>query len=96
MLVHGGWSKTGALLYNFVSGLTFLVGGLLVYGISSTIDVNFLIPFAAGNFLYIGAADLIPEIKKSTDVKTNLTHFAAFVTGLSILFAMRLLFPHAH
>ncbi len=96
VLVHGGWSKKGALIYNFLSGLTFLVGGLVVYGISATVDVNFLIPFAAGNFLYIGAADLIPEIKKSSKVRTNLFHFAAFTAGLAILLAMRLWFPHEH
>ena len=64
VLVHGGWSKGTALLYNFLSGLTFLLGALIVYGVSTAIDVTFLIPFAVGNFLYIGAADLIPEIKK--------------------------------
>lgn len=63
VLVHGGWSKAGALTYTYLSSLTFLAGGLYVYAVSGTINVHFLVPFAAGNFLYIGAADLIPEIK---------------------------------
>jgi zinc and cadmium transporter len=94
VLVHGGWSKSSALIYNFVSALTFLAGGVFAYFASATIDVVFLIPFAAGNFLYIGAADLIPEIKKSHDMKTNLLHFVAFTLGISLLLALRLVFPH--
>lgn len=96
VLVHGGWSRGGALLYNFLSALTFLVGGVIVYFVSATIDVNFLIPFAAGNFLYIGAADLIPEIKKEAGLRINLIHFASFTAGLAALLVMRLILPHGH
>ncbi len=58
------------------------------------LDVVFLIPFAAGNFLYIGAADLIPEIKKGHDIKTNALHFIAFTLGILLLLALRFVFPH--
>jgi zinc and cadmium transporter len=54
--VHGGWSREKALLYNFLSAATFLLGGLVTYALSSTVDVTYLIPFAAGNFVYIAAA----------------------------------------
>jgi zinc and cadmium transporter len=94
VLIHGGWSKSRALMFNFVSALTFLVGGLVAYIASARIDVVFLIPFAAGNFLYIGAADLIPEIKKGHDIKTNAIHFVAFTLGVTLLLALRLVFPH--
>jgi zinc and cadmium transporter len=94
VLLHGGWSKSRALMFNFVSALTFLVGGLVAYIASARIDLVFLIPFAAGNFLYIGAADLIPEIKKSHDIKTNAIHFVAFTLGVALLLALRLVFPH--
>lgn len=96
VLVHGGWSKKRALVFNFASALTFLLGGLVAYAASARIDVVFLIPFAAGNFLYIGAADLIPEIKKSHDVKTNALHFMAFTAGISLLLAIRLAIPLEH
>lgn len=60
VLIDGGWSKRRALVFNVLSGLTFLVGGLVAYGLSFQMDVSWLIPFAAGNFLYIGASDLVP------------------------------------
>jgi zinc and cadmium transporter len=62
ILVHSGWAPRRALLYNVLSALTFLVGGLLAYALSGRFDVAFLVPFAAGNFVYIASADLIPQI----------------------------------
>lgn len=85
VLVHGGWSKQRALLFNVLSGLTFLAGGLLAYGLSHQLDVSWLIPLAAGNFLYIGASDLVPEVNKHEDIKGNVIHLFAFVLGLALM-----------
>jgi zinc and cadmium transporter len=86
-LVHGGWSRKRALLFNALSGSTFLLGGLVTYALSFSIDVWFLIPFAAGNFLYIGAVDLVPEVNKAPSTAANLVNFAAFVIGAAAMFA---------
>ncbi len=89
VLLHGGWEKKQALFYNLLSGLAFPVGGLLAYALSFRFEVSFLVPFAAGNFVYIGASDLIPEIKKQDGFLTNVTHFFAFVLGLLLLLAVK-------
>jgi zinc and cadmium transporter len=94
ILIHGGWKKGRALLYNFLSALTFLVGGIVAYGASFTFDVTFLLPFAAGNFIYIAAADLIPEIKHEENPKLNAVHFCSFIIGLALLLGVRLVFEH--
>lgn len=49
ILVHGGWSTSRALLFNFLSALMFPLGGILAYAASKSFRVTFLIPFAAGN-----------------------------------------------
>lgn len=85
VLVHGGWSKRKALLFNVLSGLTFLAGGLVTYALSFQMDISWLIPFAAGNFLYIGASDLVPEVNKHHDLRANAVHLMAFVLGLALL-----------
>jgi zinc and cadmium transporter len=90
VLVHGGWARGQALFYNVLSALTFLVGGLVAYVASSRLDVAFLVPFAAGNFIYIGAADLIPEVKAHGDLKANVVHFIAFVIGVLLMLAVKL------
>jgi zinc and cadmium transporter len=91
VLVHGGWPRKKALLFNVLSALTFLLGGLLTYFVSFSFDLVWLIPYAAGNFLYIGASDLVPEVNKHGDPRQNLINFSAFSAGLALLYAVRLL-----
>jgi zinc and cadmium transporter len=88
VLVHGGWKKRSALLFNLLSGLTFLVGGLVAYAASLQVDVRWLVPLAAGNFLYIGASDLVPEVNKAHTVSTSVLHFVVFAAGLALLYAL--------
>jgi len=90
VLVHGGWRKGTALLLNLLSGLTFLLGGLLAYAASARVEIGFLVPFAAGNFIYIGASDLVPEVNKHRELRANFVHFAAFAAGIALLWAIRL------
>jgi zinc and cadmium transporter len=92
ILVHGGWGKGRALAYNFLSALSFVVGGLVAYAASLTLDVTFLLPFAAGNFIYIAAADLIPEVKHEESLARGGLHFLSFVIGLALLLAVRFAF----
>lgn len=89
VLVHGGWPKRRALLFNLLSGLTFAVGGLVAWWASLQIEIAFLLPFAAGNFLYIGASDLVPEVNKFHSVRTSTVHFLAFAAGIALLASLR-------
>jgi len=94
VLVHGGWERRRALLFNVLSALTFLVGGLVAYAASFRLDVSFLVPFAAGNFIYIAASDLIPEVRSEENAADNLVHLAAFVGGIGLMWAIQALFGH--
>lgn len=94
VLVHGGWKRRKALLFNVLSAATFLVGGVVAYGASFRFDVSFLVPFAAGNFIYIGASDLVPEVNKNHGVSENVVHFIAFVAGAGLLLLARVLLHH--
>lgn len=89
-LVHGGWTAGRALLANFLCALMFPAGAMLAYATSFHLNTDFLIAFGAGNFLYIGASDLVPEVNKSRTARDNLRHFAAFAAGLGILLAIRI------
>jgi zinc and cadmium transporter len=89
VLIHGGWRRNSALLLNLLSGSTFLVGGLATYFAARAIDVRFLVPFAAGNFIYIGASDLVPEVNKHRSLATSVAHFLAFALGLTALWCLR-------
>jgi zinc and cadmium transporter len=92
VLVHAGWNKRKALLFNVLSALTFLLGGLLAYLASFRFDVAFLLPFAAGNFIYIGASDLVPQINKPASLAQNAIHFVFFAVGILLLLMVRIVF----
>lgn len=92
VLVQGGWHKIAALKVNALSAATFLVGGVVAWFASAEISVAFLLPLGAGNFLYIAASDLIPEIKHASKGQTALAHFAAFLAGLLLLLVIRFVF----
>jgi zinc and cadmium transporter len=91
VLVHGGWAKRQALLFNGLSALTFLVGGVLAWLASRRIDVSFLLPFAAGNFIYIAASDLIPEVRRPSQLPTGLLHLGALLLGMALLYVLRII-----
>ncbi len=91
VLVHGGWPKARALVFNLLSALAFLAGGLLTWLLSGAIDVTYLVPVAAGTFLYLGATDLVPEINKRGNVATNVLNFTVFLGGVALMYAVALL-----
>lgn len=66
ILVFSGFSKAKALLFNFASALLAVAGAIVAYfAIELTGDFStYMIPFAAGGFIYMAAADLLPEIHK--------------------------------
>jgi zinc and cadmium transporter len=86
ILIHSGWTVKKALVVNFISSLTFLTGGLIVYFLARDVNVSYLLPFAAGTFIYIAAVDLIPEIKSNGELKAKFSYFAFFIVGLLIMY----------
>lgn len=87
-LIHGGWAKKSALAFNFLSGLAFLAGALLAYGASLRIDVTWLVPVATGNFIYVAASDLVPEVNKPQTLWSAAVHLLAFTLGLGLVFGL--------
>lgn len=87
VLIYGGFSKTKALMYNFLSALTAVAGAVIGFFLSSMIEnsVVFLLPLTAGGFIYIASSDLVPELRKETDIKKSLLPFLFFLLGLAFM-----------
>ena len=85
VLIHGGFGRVEALLFNARSALTFLLGGILTYFAATAVDVTFLVPFAAGTFIYIGASDLVPEVNKHENTLNNVIHFLSSAAGIALM-----------
>lgn len=91
-IYHSGYTRKQALLYNFLSALTFPLGAMAAYVIGQSISVSFLIALGAGNFLYIAAADQIPEVKRSEHLRAASIRFFFFVLGAGLLYIVRLVY----
>ena len=93
VLVYGGLTKAKALAYNFVSALTAVAGSLVTYYLASYIQGmdTFLVPFAAGGFIYIAATDLMPELHKRSQAKESLIQLLALLTGIGLMSTLKVL-----
>jgi zinc and cadmium transporter len=94
VLIYGGFEKKKALILNFIVALTIVIGGVVGYLVSQNIEqaVGFLIPFAAGGFIYIAATDLVPEIKKETNIKKSMATMLVFICGILIMWLIKIAF----
>jgi len=87
ILVYGGFSKKKALIFNFICALTAMLGAILGYALSSlTSNISpLLLALTAGGFIYIAAADLMPELHKQKDAKRANMAFVAFMSGIAFM-----------
>jgi len=94
VLVYGGIEKKRAIILNFAVALTVVIGGIVGYFLSKSIEhtVIFLLPFAAGGFIYISATDLIPEIKKEVDIRKSMLTMGIFILGMLIMWLTKIAF----
>ena len=88
VLIHSGMEKKKALFLNFAAALTVVLGGIFGYFLSGldTQIVVYLLPFAAGGFLYISSSDLIPELRKEENIKKWTVSFIIFILGALLMF----------
>jgi zinc and cadmium transporter len=93
VLVYGGFERFHALVLNYLTQAVVIVGGIVGYGFTSLVGgtPTFLLPFAAGNFIYIASSDLIPEIKHEEDHRKAAVYFAVFLGGILLMLGIKLL-----
>ncbi|MBU3913595.1 MAG: ZIP family metal transporter [Nanoarchaeota archaeon] len=90
LLLYGGFSKAKALLVNFLSALTAVLGavvGLWLAGMIPNVQ-EIIVPIAAGGFIYIAGSDLIPEMHKETKISKSLIQILALLLGIMVMIAL--------
>jgi len=87
VLLYSGFKKIKALFFNFISALFSFAGVFLGFVLLNQTDklINFLLPFAAGGFIYIAASDLIPELHKEKEIPRSLISFITFAVALILM-----------
>jgi zinc and cadmium transporter len=97
VLLYSGMSKKKVLIFNFLSAGTAIIGAIVGIILSNKLINfnNFVIPFAVGNFLYIAASNLVPQLHRHCDIKDTLIHIFAIIVGILII-TLIVLFGPAH
>jgi zinc and cadmium transporter len=93
VLIHGGFNKTKALQFNFLTALTAVLGAVIALVLGATLEgfIPLLIPFAAGNFIYIAGSDLIPELRKDEpNPKKAALQVVSITLGIAIMLSLGL------
>ncbi|WP_218836402.1 ZIP family metal transporter [Halorarum salinum] len=93
VLVYGGFERRRALVLNYPTRASVVLGGVAGYVLDDVVTglPTVLLPFAAGNFIDIASSDPTPEIKHETDVRRSSLYFLAFLVGIGFMLAIRLL-----
>jgi len=92
VLIHSGYTKKRALWLNFISALASFFGLVFVFIFGSVIEnfVMWVVPIAAGGFIYIAVADLIPELHKTKNIRHSLFQIGIIIVGLLSMVALTL------
>lgn len=84
ILLHSGYSKKQAFLFNLLSSLATVVGGVLAYFALQTVSgwIPTILGLAAASMLYVAVADLIPGLHKRTELKATMAQVALIALGI--------------
>lgn len=87
VLVHGGLPVKKAILFNFFSALTAILGTILSLTIGPHVQgyTIALVPITAGGFIYIAGSDLIPELQHDVKLSKSFLQFAMILVGIGIM-----------
>lgn len=87
ILLHGGWSKSKAIWYNFLSALTSVLGAAVVVLFARNIEEapSFLLAFAGASFIYIALSDVVPQLHKEESTRKSVYQVIWLVVGIILM-----------
>lgn len=93
ILLHSGFSKARALLFNLLTSVATLVGGLLAYFALQSMQglVPTLLGLAAASMIYVSVADLIPGLHKRPELGATVEQVLLIGLGIASIVLVRFL-----
>ena len=92
ILLHSGFSRKKAFIFNILASITTIIGAVIAYyGLSNAeAIVPYILAIAASSFIYIAVADLIPGLHKRVEFTQTLRQIILIVAGVVVIY-----FAHA-
>jgi zinc and cadmium transporter len=93
ILIHAGFTRGRALFFNFLSATLAILGAVIsmVVGSNVTNFSAFMLPLAAGGFIYIAGSDLIPELHKEPNPAKSFAQLVSMAAGVGLMLLLLLL-----
>ncbi len=87
ILLHSGFSRGKALVYNMLTSLTTVIGGVVAYFSLSLANavVPYVLAIAASSFIYIAVADLIPGLHKRPEFSATVQQIVLIAFGVIVI-----------
>jgi zinc and cadmium transporter len=91
VLIRGGFTTNKALLVNFLTALTAVLGALVTFFVLPSLEGKLapVLSFAAGGFIYIAGTDLVPELHKEVGTKRSIGVLISLILGVILIWALR-------
>jgi len=98
ILLRAGFLKRKALLFNFYAACTSIFGTILTLWAGNEVEniSVYILPVAAGGFIYLASSSLLPEILKETTRRNYLVHLFFILLGLALMYLFSLHGGHHH
>jgi zinc and cadmium transporter len=98
VLLNAGFSRAKALLFNAISGMAAVVGGVLGYYLIGSFEsaLPYLLVLASSSFIYISVADLLPQLQQRLAWRETLAQVAWLAVGLGVALAVSQLLHGTH
>ncbi len=87
VLLNAGFSRGKALVYNALSGLAAVLGGVLGYYLVGPFEsaLPYLLVVASSSFIYVAVADLLPQLQQRLSWRDTLVQVAWLAAGLGLV-----------
>ncbi len=98
ILIYAGFSRKKALIFNFLSACTAILGavGTLWLGALFNNISAYILPLAAGGFIYLAGSDLIPELHREKSAGKNTLQLLVIIIGLALMLFIAQNHEHNH
>jgi len=93
VLIHAGFSRPKAILYNCMTALLSVTGTVISLILGGTI-ANFatlVAPFAAGIFIYIAGSDLVPQLHRELKPSRSAVQLLVMAAGVAAMVLVKVL-----
>jgi len=87
ILIHKGWGRGRVLWFNVATGFAAVIGAVLAFYLGNVFDkaVPVLLAITTGNFLYLSATNLIPEIHNKAKQSLAVKETVFFLLGILLI-----------